>query len=184
MRQLDAGDVLQGLRVEDRQFAAIGAPVIDVTHQHAVVLCGTARRWVEDELSQGFFGRRRRTRPPWVARPGQICSGNVFERSVTDMPAIGINAKYKSVEVRERRSGEAQMESADTIKYYVDHLADIAIFADETGGTLDFDTPLGDTLPASIDPETAAWLASDLRAALPRIRELLGLLSRRSREDD
>jgi hypothetical protein len=63
-------------------------------------------------------------------------------------------------------------------------MADIAIFADETGGTLDFDTPLGDTLPASVDPETAAQLASDLRAALPRIRELLGLLTRRSRGDD
>jgi hypothetical protein len=60
-------------------------------------------------------------------------------------------------------------------------MADIAIFADETGGTLDFDTPLGDTLHASIDPETAAQLASDLRA---RIRELLGMLSRRSEEDD
>jgi hypothetical protein len=48
----------------------------------------------------------------------------------------------------------------------VDPLADIAIFADETGGTLDFDTPLVDnTLPADIDPETAARLPSDLRAA-------------------
>ncbi len=50
-------------------------------------------------------------------------------------------------------------------------------------GTPDFDTPLGDTLPASIDPETAAGLASNLRAALPRIRELLGLLTRRGKED-
>jgi len=38
VRQLDARDVLKGLRVEDRQLAAIGGPVIDVTHQHAVVL--------------------------------------------------------------------------------------------------------------------------------------------------
>ena len=35
----------------------------------------------------------------------------------------------------------------------------------------------------SIDPETAAGLASNLRAALPRIRELLGLLTRRGKED-
>jgi hypothetical protein len=54
---------------------------------------------------------------------------------------------------------------------------------DGTGGTADFDTPLGDTLPASIDPETAAGLASNLRAALPRLRELLGLLTRRGKED-
>ena len=50
------------------------------------------------------------------------------------------------------------------------------------GGYPDFDTPLGDTLPASIDPETAAGLASNLRAALPRIRELLGLLTRAARK--
>jgi hypothetical protein len=29
MRQLDARDVLKGLRIQDRQFAAIGGPVID-----------------------------------------------------------------------------------------------------------------------------------------------------------
>jgi hypothetical protein len=73
---------------------------------------------------------------------------------------------------REHRINETQAESA--IKDYVDHVADIAKFPDATGGTPDFDTPLGDTLPASIDPETAAGLASNLRAALPRIRELLG----------
>ena len=35
MRQFDAGDALQGLRVEDRQLAAIGGPVMDVAHEHA-----------------------------------------------------------------------------------------------------------------------------------------------------
>jgi hypothetical protein len=73
---------------------------------------------------------------------------------------------------REHRINETQAESA--IKDYVDHVADIAKFPDGTGGTPDFDTRLGDTLPASINPETAAGLASNLRAALPRIRELLG----------
>ena len=82
---------------------------------------------------------------------------------------------------REHRINETQAESA--IKDYVDHVADIAKFPDGTGGAPDFDTPLGDTLPASIDPETAAGLASNLRAALPRIRELLGLLTRRGKED-
>jgi hypothetical protein len=38
MRQLDARDVLEGLRIQDRQLAAIGGPVIDITHEHAVVL--------------------------------------------------------------------------------------------------------------------------------------------------
>ena len=81
---------------------------------------------------------------------------------------------------REHRINETRAESA--IKDYVDQ-ADIAKFPDATAGTPDFDTPLGDTLPASIDPETAAGLASNLRAALPRIRELLGLLTRRGKED-
>lgn len=42
--------------------------------------------------------------------------------------------------------------AADTTRDDVDHLADIAIFADETGGTLDIDIPLGDTLPAAPTP--------------------------------
>jgi hypothetical protein len=99
------------------------------------------------------------------------------------MPATRINTKYKSAQVRKCRIDEAQADSADIIKDYVDHVADIAIIADETGGARDFNTPLGDTLPASIDPKTAAGLASNLRAALPRIREMLGMLSRRSKED-
>ena len=37
MRQLDARDVLQVLRIQDRQLATIGRPVIHITHQHAVV---------------------------------------------------------------------------------------------------------------------------------------------------
>ena len=39
MWQLDARDVLQGVRVENREFAAVGATVIHITHQHAVVFC-------------------------------------------------------------------------------------------------------------------------------------------------
>ena len=38
MRQLDASDVLKGLRIQHRQLAAVGGPVIYITHQHAVVL--------------------------------------------------------------------------------------------------------------------------------------------------
>ena len=58
----------------------------------------------------------------------------------------------------------------DTDRYFV-------ICANVLGGCM------GSTGPASIDPETAAGLASNLRAALPRIRELLGLLTRRGKED-
>ena len=97
------------------------------------------------------------------------------------MPPIRITAKNRIAQVREqRRSDKTPAESADSIKDYVDHVADIAIRADKAGRAPDFDTPLVDnTLPADLDPETAARMASDLRAALPRIRELLGLLTRR-----
>ena len=103
------------------------------------------------------------------------------------MSGTRINAKNRIAQVREqRRIDQTPAESADSIKDYVDHVADIAIRPDKAGGTPDFDTPLVDnTLPADIDPETAAGMASTLRAALPRIRELLGLLTRRgSKEDD
>ena len=98
------------------------------------------------------------------------------------MRATRINAKNRYIaQVREkRRIDKTPAESADSIKDYVDHVADIAIRPDKAGGTPDFDTPLVDnTLPADLDPETAAGMASTLRAALPRIRELLGLLTRR-----
>ena len=103
------------------------------------------------------------------------------------MPATPIDAKNRYIaQVREkRRIDKTPAESADSIKDYVNHVADIAIRADKAGGNPDFDTPLVDnTLPADIDPETAAAMASNLRAALPRIRELLGLLTRRSTGDD
>ena len=38
VRHLDAGDVLQRLRIEDRQLASIGGVVIDVAHEHSLVL--------------------------------------------------------------------------------------------------------------------------------------------------
>ena len=45
----------------------------------------------------------------------------------------------------------------------------------------DLATPLGDVLPAEIDPATAASLAADLKAAIPRVMELASLLERRGR---
>jgi hypothetical protein len=45
----------------------------------------------------------------------------------------------------------------------------------------DLQTPLGDALPGQIDPATAAGLAADLKAAIPRVVELASLLERRGR---
>lgn len=45
------------------------------------------------------------------------------------------------------------------------------------------DAPLGDALPATIDPKLAAKLADQLAATMPRITELLALLRRRAGED-
>lgn len=45
----------------------------------------------------------------------------------------------------------------------------------------DLTTPLGNALPAGIDPVTAARLAADLKAAIPRVVELASLLDRRAR---
>ena len=51
MRQLDRGHVVEGLRVEDPQLAAISGPVVHVAHQHAVVLVGVSSGGFEDELA-------------------------------------------------------------------------------------------------------------------------------------
>ena len=52
MRHLDARDVLKCLGVEDGQFAAVGGAVVDITHQHAVVLGGARSGRLKDELAQ------------------------------------------------------------------------------------------------------------------------------------
>jgi hypothetical protein len=44
----------------------------------------------------------------------------------------------------------------------------------------DLKTPLGNALPPGIDPATAAGLAADLKAAIPRVVELASLLDRRA----
>ena len=71
--------------------------------------------------------------------------------------------------------------AAYTIPGYAHTIASLAKPAGQYGD-LDFDTPLGDTLPTSTDPETAANLAEQLYAALPRLHELAALLERRRRE--
>ena len=89
-------------------------------------------------------------------------------------------------QVREqRRIDNAPTESAESFKDYVDHVADIAIRADKAGGVPDFHTPLVDNnLPSDLTPESAARMASDLSAALPRLRELLRLLTRRGNSEE
>ena len=43
MRQFDAGDVLEGVRVEQCKLAAVRRRVVYVAHQHAIVLGGIRR---------------------------------------------------------------------------------------------------------------------------------------------
>lgn len=56
MWQLDTGHVLQRLRIEDRQLASIDGAVIDIAHQHPIVLRSIRRRRMKDELAQRFIG--------------------------------------------------------------------------------------------------------------------------------
>ena len=109
----------------------------------------------------------------WSAQ-AQEAQASAPEETIEEVVVTGFRASLGAA-LDDKRASSAAIDSI--------RAEDIAKFPDGTGGTPDFDTPLGDTLPASIDPETAAGLASNLRAALPRIRELLGLLTRRGKED-
>ena len=82
---------------------------------------------------------------------------------------------------REHRINETRAESA--IKDYVDHVADIAKFPDAAGGTPTSTHPLETPCPPASTPRPLPGWASNLRAALPRIREPPGLLTRRGKED-
>jgi hypothetical protein len=100
-----------------------------------------------------------------------------------------IEANYKTATAGQRHIAKAGEDAALAIRSYVEMIASISIY-DNSTDTIDYDTPLGDSLPANIapirrtgaDPLPAAELASMLRAALPRVHELLGLLVRRARE--
>jgi hypothetical protein len=89
-------------------------------------------------------------------------------------------SKYNSKAVQQIRIAEAEDAAARTIRYYVRNVAEIARY-DSAAADLDFDTPLGDALPAALDAATAAGLAAELNATLPRLRELASLLERRAR---
>lgn len=101
-----------------------------------------------------------------------------------------IEANYKTAAARQRHIAKARKAAGDAIRSYVETIAAISIYDADTD-SFDYDTPLGDALPANIVPARldraalpapAAELAVMLRAALPRVHELLGLLERRARE--
>ena len=93
-----------------------------------------------------------------------------------------VKANVNTPKVRQRRIAEAQENAVRYIRdYVVEGVASIARY-DSPADAMDFDTPLGDSLPANLTPEHAAELAGMLRAALPRVRELLALLDRRASE--
>lgn len=91
-----------------------------------------------------------------------------------------IEATYKMPATRLKHVAEAEENGLRTIKRYVEDVAAIACYISEED-KWDLSTPLGDELPAAIDPFTARALAADLQAALPRVAELASLLIRRSR---
>jgi hypothetical protein len=93
-----------------------------------------------------------------------------------------IEATYKTDAARRKRIAEAEESAARTIRDYVDAVAAIARYDDNPAGEFDYTTALGDSLPARVDPDTAAELGAKLHAAMPRLWELGALLDRRARE--
>ena len=96
-----------------------------------------------------------------------------------------IEANVKTPKVRERRIAEASAEGRRVIEEYVEGIATIGreLYDDDERTCItgtDYDTPLGDNLPAGVDPATAASLAERLRRVLPRVHELAALLGRRA----
>jgi hypothetical protein len=90
-----------------------------------------------------------------------------------------IEATYKMPATRQKHIAEAEENGLRTIKSYVADVAAIARYSSEED-KWDLSDPLGDELPAAIDPFTARDLAADLQAALPRVIELTALLIRRA----
>jgi hypothetical protein len=88
------------------------------------------------------------------------------------------DALYKMPATRQKHVAEAEVNGMRVIKRYVEDVAAIARYSSDEDGW-DLSIPLGDELPAAIDPFTARDLAADLQAALPRVVELASLLNRR-----
>jgi hypothetical protein len=94
-----------------------------------------------------------------------------------------INSHYKTVATRQKYIAEAKESGPRAIRDYVNEVASIARYVSEDDDGVngwDLDTPLGDALPEGIDPFTAAELADQLDAAIPRVLELASLLRRRA----
>jgi hypothetical protein len=66
------------------------------------------------------------------------------------------------------------------IRSYIDAVSTIGEALD---GEYDLSTPLGDALPAKLNPPSAAEMAERLAAALALAHQLLDLLDRRAREE-
>ena len=60
--EVHGGDVLEGLGVQQHQVAAIGGPVVDVAHEHAVVLAVGVRVGNETELARLAAGTQPRSK--------------------------------------------------------------------------------------------------------------------------
>ena len=91
-----------------------------------------------------------------------------------------LEANVKTPAVRMKRLVAAEEDAARVVEAYVDGVAAIGRYSDEG---LDCETPLGGSLPATIDAELARSLAASLQAALPRVVELASLLVRRSTQE-
>lgn len=94
-----------------------------------------------------------------------------------------IAATIKTRAARQKRLAAAEQNAARMIKEYVNAVAAIGRYNSDDDG-FDFETPLGDSLPATVDAELARSLAASLQAALPRVVELASLLIRRSTQKD
>lgn len=94
-----------------------------------------------------------------------------------------ILATVKGKITQEKKIAAEERTASLVIPDYVDKVATIGRYDYDYDNDNDYErecaTPLGDELPASIDPITARVLADKLEAALPRVAELAALLRRR-----
>ncbi|MEO3759537.1 hypothetical protein ABGB19_14770 [Mycobacterium sp. B14F4] len=148
-------------------------------------------RYCSTACRQKAYRRRNRSSNTvtYPASSGPVPVGDAWMRSrFGDGRYIGYTpiAERPSDRVRSARHRAAEQDDGSgTIRDYVQGICCIGRRlcdddADYPTGQ-DLQTPLGDSLPAQIDPITAARLASGLEDAIPRVMELASLLKRRGR---
>lgn len=93
-----------------------------------------------------------------------------------------IKAQPRGAAFRNRQIHNAEREGPRMIRDYVGAVARIGRRPNPSESGAEFDTALGNALPAHLGPAEAAELANTLRAARPRVDELISLLQRRGRE--